>query len=483
MRDQYDVIVIGGGLGGLTAAARLVHEGASVLLIEQHSVAGGCATTFRHKDLMIEVGLHEMDGFGGSNLKNKIFKELNVFNHVDFCEVPSLYRFINSQYDIEVPHGITAASETFKKFFPQEHASIDQYFTRLADHRKYRTVTGENPVNLGDYLDNISSCENLKLALCGNLMAFSDDPFNITMDYYAQAQASFYLSSGVFIKGGSQRLSDYLLSYIRSHGGEVLLNHLVNRINTSGNRITGVEYSLCKDRGTIKKVDASALVCNTSHKNAATLLADVHMANDVGKKEYGPSLFSLYLGFDKPLNSIANTAYCNCVFNDSIKVLRDIRTNNSGPYEQRHFVLTDYSHIDAQLSPSGKSVAVMVCVDYYDDWKALTSEAYNIKKKRVIQSFIDRINLTFPGVAGHIIYADAATPLSIERFTLNPSGSVYGYAQSPGNANINLQKSYENLYFASAWEKFGGGFSGAVYSGYFTALELLRKNRNAKSGN
>ena len=59
---KYDVIIIGAGLGGLTAGATLAKRGKRVLLIEQHAIPGGCATTFRRKDYIVEVGLHEMDG-------------------------------------------------------------------------------------------------------------------------------------------------------------------------------------------------------------------------------------------------------------------------------------------------------------------------------------------------------------------------------------------------------------------------------------
>ena len=81
---KYDVIVIGAGLGGLTAGAKLAKEGKKVLVIEQHDRPGGCATTFKRKDFTLEVGLHEMDGLDRTDLKMKIFRDLEVFDHVEF---------------------------------------------------------------------------------------------------------------------------------------------------------------------------------------------------------------------------------------------------------------------------------------------------------------------------------------------------------------------------------------------------------------
>ena len=71
---NYDAIVIGAGLGGLTAGAQLAKEGKKVLLIEQHSIPGGCATTFKRKDLKIEVGLHMIDGLDDGDPKKEYLK-------------------------------------------------------------------------------------------------------------------------------------------------------------------------------------------------------------------------------------------------------------------------------------------------------------------------------------------------------------------------------------------------------------------------
>ena len=76
---KYDVIIIGAGLGGLTAGAKLAREGRKVLLIEQHSQPGGCATTFKRGDFTLEVGLHEMDGPSPRDMKSRIFSELEGY--------------------------------------------------------------------------------------------------------------------------------------------------------------------------------------------------------------------------------------------------------------------------------------------------------------------------------------------------------------------------------------------------------------------
>ena len=101
---HYDVIIIGSGLGGLTAGAKLVKEGKSVLVLEQHDRPGGCATTFKRRDFTMEVGLHEMDGLHPRDIKKRIFDDIGLGERVTFLPVPEFYRFINERYELVIPH-------------------------------------------------------------------------------------------------------------------------------------------------------------------------------------------------------------------------------------------------------------------------------------------------------------------------------------------------------------------------------------------
>jgi all-trans-retinol 13,14-reductase len=128
---NYDVIVIGGGLGGLTAGAKLSREGKKVLLIEQHTVPGGCATTFRRKDFLVEAGLHEMDGLDSGDPKLQIFNELEVLQNIEFVEVPDLYRFKKGSRDIVIPANRDEAIKVLVQQFPKEEKGIIKFFRTI----------------------------------------------------------------------------------------------------------------------------------------------------------------------------------------------------------------------------------------------------------------------------------------------------------------------------------------------------------------
>ena len=96
-------------------------------------------------------------------------------------------------------------------------------------------------------------------------------------------------------------------------------------------------------------------------------------------------------------------------------------------------------------------------------------------KADVADSFTSRCEKMIPGFRDAVEHVEVATSLSVKRFTLNPEGAVYGFAQNPGRSLDYLSHLPENVSIASAWGKIGGGFSGAIVSGYMTAIDVLRK--------
>jgi phytoene dehydrogenase-like protein len=148
-----------------------------------------------------------------------------------------------------------------------------------------------------------------------------------------------------------------------------------------------------------------------------------------------------------------------------------------GPITKRPLALCDYSQIDSGLAPPGKSVAVICGTDYYEDWDGLDERAYRARKEDVTGILLDRLEDLVPGATGHLIYHELATAKTIERYTLNPRGSVYGYAQTPAQAGRHRfpnRTPVPGLYLASAWAMPGGGFTGAMLSGHFCAQAVLR---------
>lgn len=478
----YDYIIIGAGLGGLTAGAKLAKEGKTVLVLEQHDRPGGCATTFKRRDFTMEVGLHEMDGLHPRDMKNKVFQDLGISERVEFLPVPEFYRFINEWYDLVIPHDAEEAKAILKKAFPAEEKGIDDYFQHVLNARRIMIQYRNQPEkSVGQFLDEIIKDEDLKLVLLGNLGYFHDDPYTLSWLYYLNAQGSYYGGRANFIKSGSQQLSNALVDVITENGGELKLNMKATSIDYDGNTPVGVSYEGIRglDKGSysdrageiVVNVSVPALAHNLLSKSDSNKLSNAIINNKIGA-----SLLTVYYGFNKNLKEIGNKHYSTFVYDPKVRSQKDILENNHSDFSTRSFTFVDYSQIDSGLAPEGKSVGAVCCIDYPADWDKLSREEYMRMKSDVIDTFNERLEKLIPGFMDAIEYAEAGTSLTVKRFTQNPEGAVYGFAQNPNKPVTYLKALPDNIHLASAWGKFGGGFSGAIFSGYMCAVDLLRKS-------
>jgi phytoene dehydrogenase-like protein len=476
---KYDIIIIGAGLGGLTAGAKLAKEGKKVLVLEQHNRVGGCATTFQRGDFTLEVGLHEMDGPSPRDLKTRIFSDLGVSGNVEFLKVPEFYRFINDNYEVTIPHEAETAISRLSELFPEEEAGIKAYFDQILNPKK-RAPGAEAPdKSVGEFLDSIIKNDDLKLILLGNLGYFHDDPYTLSLTYYSLAQGSYYSGGASFIKGGSQKLSDHLAAFIKSHNGEVLLNHIVTKIESNDQKVTGVGFKK-KGDNTEQTALADEVIANNAVLNVAGLLPEKYgneLKNEIRDQKAGASLLTVYFGFSKPLKDIGNRFYSTFVYDGSVRSQADILRNNCDDFSRRSFTFVDYSQVDSGLAPEGKSVGAVCCIDYLSEWEGMERRVYNAKKELVAAAFVTRLEKIIPGIKDIIEYCEVGTPVTVKRYTLNPEGAVYGFAQSPSRKIFENFKPLENLHFASAWGKTGGGFSGAIFGGYMCAFNILRKKK------
>jgi len=482
---NYDTIIIGGGLGGLTAGAKLSKEGKKVLLIEQHDRPGGCATTFSRGEYTMEVGLHEMDGLHPADLKTKIFTDLDIFSKVEFLKVPEFYRFYNERCDIVIPHDPDEAKDILKNEFPDEKDGIDKYFEHVLNARRIVAGSrGKKDISIGAFLDEIIREEDLKLVLLGNLGYFHDDPYTLSYYYYLNAQGSYYRGRANFVKGGSQKLSDALMQTIQENGGEVKLKHLVTSIIPGNDNVSEVKYKTKGSASDTFTDTAGEIIVSSSLPALTSGILPLEDGNRLGEAieniETGASLLTVYYGFKPDLKAAGNKYYSTFLFDESIRKQSDIKTNNHADFDKRSFTFVDYSQVDSALAPEGRGVGAACCIDYPQEWESLGRSEYNEKKEMVAGKITARLNRLIPGFKESADHIEVGTSLTVKRYTLNSRGAVYGFAQNPGKSNDYLKALPGNIHIASAWGKFGGGFSGAIYSGYMTAMEVLRKVKSKK---
>ena len=512
---KYDAIIIGAGIGGLTTGATLAKAGKKVLVLEQHNIVGGCATIFKRrgssKDKFVrcEVGLHEMDWAEDSKeIKSVIFKKLGLYDKVKLITLPQTWRIKTKEVDISIPEGYREAISTLEKNFPNEKAGIRKYFKALSrmgymirrlpydlkfwDFFFYPLTTMPMTLyhlatqkNTADVLNSMIKDDKLKRILNTNIVYYHDNPYEFSWFYHACGQGAYY-NSAKFVKGGSQELSNALADVIRENGGEVKTLADVKKINVNGNKATGVTYLDRKSKEEIT-VDAKYVISNASPYNVHNELLPKELEDKTTAQldkevEDSLSLYTVYIIFKEKLSKVyPNNAYSTFMLNEK-EFNEPFSKMNKGykdmPIEERSFVLVDYSTIDSGLTEDDdpRSFGVLTGASYMSEWENLTPEEYKAKKEKLAQDLIKKVEEFYPHFRDNIDYYEVATPKTIKRYIKTPSGVAYGYKQ---NAYLKQSRApreshtVKNLHYTGAWAFPGGGFTGALIGGYFTAKNIL----------
>ncbi len=500
---KYNTIIIGGGLGGLVAGGTLSKFGKKVLLIEQHHKPGGCATTFKRGDFIIEVGLHEMSGLTENGSIRNIFKMLEVDKNVQFEQVPEFYGVVSDKEDFVFPHGYDAATKALIDRYPEDEKGIKRFMKLISGIRKEAVKLPRTPLKrkllyplmpllypnlveatrhtVGSWLDKYVTNENAKLDLVAHIAYWGDDPYTLSMFYFGMPFSGFIEAGGHFIKGGSQQLSNYLASYIEKNGGSVLLGKTAEKIITHNGKVTGVTFrDSFNERSEPITISCDNVVANCAIPLVPAMLDapySTQLQQKISSKSNSCSLLCMYLGFKTDVGKFGVKHYSNVFQGNDVNALKDIKKNHLGDWSKRRFIFVDYGKVDAELAPPNKSEGVICAVDYLKNWENLNEEDYKAKKEEVAQVLLQRLEKQFPGIRNSIEYYEVSTPKTIQRYTMNPSGSVYGYAQTKEQtASKRFRNNFliPNLYFASAWAFPGGGFEGSIQGGFLAALQMNR---------
>ena len=299
MSRQFDAIVIGSGLGGLTAGALYARAGHRVLVIERNQNFGGAATVYRHGALAIEASLHEIDGLDAEDPKAPILQSLGLDRDVPFVDVGDLHEVRSPLLGdaFVLPRGLDAALNAAKQCFPHQGKGLDGYFERIRAIRHAVSTMSKHQDDRGWWLLNAPTLpwrlwslirdrhstlsdvlqrlfgddEAVKLALAPNIAYYTDDPDTMPFVSFAIPQASYLLGGGHYIRGGSQVLSDRLVAIVREAGGACEASRDASAILLEDDRVCGVRHQ-ARDAGDSQQDIAPIVFGNAAPSVLAAML-------------------------------------------------------------------------------------------------------------------------------------------------------------------------------------------------------------------
>jgi len=493
----YDAVVIGAGLGGLSAAAAFARQGYKVVVLEQHSVPGGYASAFtRPGGFTFDVSLHSTTVGIRNGVPNLIYGFPEI-QDVTFAPHKPLYRAIYPDYDIRVPHmDVPGYIRLLKTSFPDDGAAIDAIFADmkgLADDVGRMSNAGEQldmasfPQKFphlfknfnrtwGAMVDERIKNPKLKAVISGLWGYFGLPPSKLSPFYYAMPLMGYLEGGGYYPAGTSQKISDALAGIIKKNGGELKLNTRVEKILTRDHAAAGVRTADGAEfRGRAVISNANAIDTFTRMMDEKELLKDTLARMD--KLSVSFSSFLIWLGLKTDLVRKLGIKDSEIFYATGYDVEAEYQAIMAGGLPaDPGFGLTIYDNVCPGCSPKGKNTLNVIVTQGYDYWKKYETDyfygnkdAYNKEKMRLAGILVDKIEKTLlPGLREVIEVMEVATPLTNLRFTSNPRGAIYGWDQTVDNSGQRRfpQKTpVKNLYLSGAWTFPGHGYGACIPSG------------------
>jgi prolycopene isomerase len=505
---SYDAIIIGAGGGGLASAARLALGGMHVLVIEQHDRVGGYMTAFERDPYRFEVSLHAMDGLDPGGLSYHTFTQLGILDKVKRIKLDPAYTSIFPGITLDVPADPEAYCKLLQETFPHEAEGMGELFEALRDinssmhclmmlqERKdvgstlWEMVTHPSRLwplikywntSASEMLDDFVQDEKL-IAFITQLACFAGaEPDKVSGMFFAMMWNSYHFSGFTYFEGGSQAVSDALAEVIRENGGEILLNTLVTKIVIDDGAAAAVQTKDGKEFK-CRYVVSNANAPDTFFK----LVGRENLPEDYVQKleglKIGLSCFVVYLGVDHDYRDHFPKGVHSYFINSGYDQVENFKYYYEGNPEKSTYGLINYTLVDPSNAPKGKNVICMATImpyDYKGDWYESESyEKYTALKEEEAMKLVKRSEQYLPGLSSHIEVMEVGSPRTMEHYTLNPKGTIFGWDNTPEQSMLNRlpqETPIDNLYLAGAWTFPSGGQSAVLVSGLSAAKLILAR--------
>ncbi len=503
--DQFDAIIIGSGLGGLSCAAAFARQGFKPLVLEQHSKPGGYATIFKRKGFVFDVSLHSTS-VGERNGVHNLLPGFPEITEVEFVPHPDLYRVIFPDYDIRVPQkNLRQYIDTLIGYFPEEKEGIEGIFEDmqglLNDVRKISKATEQIDMSRfavdfpflyntagktwGELVDARINNPKLKAIISSLWVYFGLPPSKLSPFYYALPTLEYLEQGGYYPIGKSQKISDALVKFIEEHGGKVMLKTRVKEILVKDHAAYGVKTDNDEEfNGKVVVSNASAHDTFQKMMNEAEYLKDY--LQKLEKYSVSLSCFQVFLGLKKDLIGEVGIKDTEIFYNTGYDLESDYQGMRNADVENGNFALTLYDNLYEGYSPAGKNTLNILTLQGYDHWKKYESDyfkgnkdAYRAEKERMADILIEKAEKALlPGLRQAIEVKEIGTPLTNIRYTSNYRGAIYGWDQTVDNSGQNRlphKTPIKNLYLAGAWTRPGHGYGGVIPSGLQCFGEIMKE--------
>ena len=498
---MWDAIVIGSGIAGLTAAAALSRREKRVLVLEQHSVAGGLTQTFKRRDWSFAPGVHYVAGVGPDpGQGGQVGRILNWLTDgaLQFADCGNPYDIVRLPgFEFAIEHPEQAYRQALRVRFPTQEGAIDRWFEEMSASRAsafawfaqqgmpawlawaFRLWRGAEVRHFAQrtLAESLAPIEDARLrAVLGARWGDYGAPPD-TAPLLEHALVTGAYNSGAFYPvGGPARFAQALQPVVEAAGGELCLGADVRQIVITNGRASGVVF----DEGGVQHTEHARHVISTMGVTNTVACLDAHVApawhETVQALRPGLSYLSLYLGFDGDI-AAAGASAANVWIYES----EDIGQICQEPAE--HDAPGLFVSFPSLKDPAcaGKHTAEVVAfcdAHAFGPWLHVPPgerpKEYLALKARVEERLLAQFKRHFPTLATMLRFHELSTPVTQQRYVRSPDGAMYGLEMSARRLTspaLNVRTPVPGLLLAGQ-DIFGPGIPAACMSGMLAATAL-----------